>query len=500
MASKPILSRFAHFGQMLEDLTWQRERPDLRTLAAGPARLPALVRHSPLALRYLELLGPLAWDRFPERNLDWRPWPVPYRALVGACLIKLDQQIGSIGRLRQFLLDNPALVWLLGFPLHRTPGRTPGFVTADSLPTARHLTRLLREIPNSACQFLLADSVHLLQTALAAHGVQLGDCISGDTKHILAWVKENNPKAYVSDRFDKTKQPKGDPDCKLGCKRRHNQTGPAVAAPASPRGQPPPKTPTKHPVAAHTIQIGEFYWGYASGVIACKVPGWGEFGLAELTQPFNQPDVSYFYPLMQQTEARLGFRPPFAAFDAAFDAFYVYEYFAPPTDQQPDAPKGFAAVPFSERGGHRLRFDAQGLPLCQANLSMPLRYTFIDKSHLFEYQAGRYVCPLRFPQPTGQDCPAKHKNWAKGGCVTTIPLSSGVRLRYQIDRDSDEYKDVYKQRTAIERINSQATELGIERPKLRNGAAIANLNTLIYVLINLRALQRIHQLEAEPAH
>lgn len=33
--------------------------------------------------------------------------------------------------------------------------------------------------------------------------------------------------------------------------------------------------------------------------------------------------------------------------------------------------------------------------------------------------------------------------------------------------------------------------LGIERPKLRNQQAIANFNTLTYVLINLRAMQRI---------
>lgn len=35
-----------------------------------------------------------------------------------------------------------------------------------------------------------------------------------------------------------------------------------------------------------------------------------------------------------------------------------------------------------------------------------------------------------------------------------------------------------------ERINSQALDLGIERPKLRNQRSIANQNTLIYVLIN----------------
>ena len=40
----------------------------------------------------------------------------------------------------------------------------------------------------------------------------------------------------------------------------------------------------------------------------------------------------------------------------------------------------------------------------------------------------------------------------------------------------------YEQRTAVERIHTLATDLGIERPKLRNGAAIANQDTLIYGL------------------
>ncbi len=43
----------------------------------------------------------------------------------------------------------------------------------------------------------------------------------------------------------------------------------------------------------------------------------------------------------------------------------------------------------------------------------------------------------------------------------------------------------------MERIFSQAVALGIERPKLRNRQAITNLNTLTYVLINLRAMQRV---------
>jgi len=49
------------------------------------------------------------------------------------------------------------------------------------------------------------------------------------------------------------------------------------------------------------------------------------------------------------------------------------------------------------------------------------------------------------------------------------------------------------------RINSQAVDLGIERPKLRRGTAIANQNSLIYVLINLRGLQRVKTHQAELA-
>ncbi|MBK9709804.1 MAG: hypothetical protein IPO81_00495 [Kouleothrix sp.] len=42
----------------------------------------------------------------------------------------------------------------------------------------------------------------------------------------------------------------------------------------------------------------------------------------------------------------------------------------------------------------------------------------------------------------------------------------------------------------VERINSQAEALDMLHPKLRRGRAIANRNTLTYVLINLRALKR----------
>lgn len=501
MASNPIVSHITPVRQATHRF-WRAlapsnhpKRASLHPFGQNLNHLPPFVRESAVARRYLRLLSPLDWERFPERDLetDWGVPAVPFASFTAACLVKLDQQLVYMSHLRQYLVDHPALVWVLGFPRVPSSHYPWGFDVDASLPTARHFTRMLRTTPNAKSQYLLDETVRLLQAELSTEVDDFGQSISLDTKHILAWVVQNNPKAYVQDRHNKEKQPKGDPDCRLGCKRRRNQRA---------SSKEPPPTPRDNPLPADTISVGEYYWGYGSGVVATKVPGWGEFVLAELTLPFDQPDVAYFHPLMADVERRLGFRPRYGALDAAFDAFYVYEYFH--RDDQPLA-AGFAAVPLSKRGGKRREFDAQGLPLCEAGLAMPLKLTFTCRTTRFEHERGRYVCPLVFPEPTGeslrtepqdQACPIQHKNWPKG-CITTLATSIGARIRHQLDRQGMAYKDIYKQRTATERINSQAVDLGIERPKLRNGQAIANLNTLIYALINLRALHRIRRKKAE---
>jgi hypothetical protein len=487
MTSTSILAQFPPLKQVFTGF-WRamtpqrrRKRHNLSQLGRHPHLLPTFVRESAVAMRYLHLLAPLDWDRLPERDLqtDWGQPSVPFASFIAACLVKLDQQLVYMSHLRQYLVDHPALVWILGFPLVSSPDYAWGFDADASLPTARHFTRMLRATPNAVSQYLLDETVRLLQAELSTEVDDFGHAISLDTKHIIAWVRENNPKDYVQDRFDKAKQPPGDLDCRLGCKRRRNQRASSKEPPPTPRDNPGPPN----------VSIGEFYWGYASGVVATKVPGWGEFILAELTQPFDQPDVSYFHPLMADAERRLGFRPKYGAFDAAFDAWYVYEHFH--RDDQP-LEAGFAAVPLSKRGGKRRQFDAQGLPLCEAGLAMPLKLTYFCRTARVEHERGRYACPLVFPEPTGASCSIQHKNWPQG-CITTLATSVGARIRHQLDRDSLAYKEVYKQRTATERINSQAVALGIERPRLRNGQAIANQNTLIYVLINLRALHRVRR-------
>jgi hypothetical protein len=487
-------------------------RPDLYQLAQFPPNaLPEFVRNCPVALKYLRLFGDLDWTHFPERPTG-RAWPGPTPAprapFAAAFLVKLEEGHRHLGQMRTYLVEHPALVWVLGFPLVASDAFPWGFDTDASLPSRKHFGRVLRELDNDAPQFLLTASVKLIRNALPPElAATFGNEISLDTKHILAWVKENNPKVYVKDRFDKTRQPKGDPDCKLGCKAKEN--GHKRDTPPKDDSQPAPpealrlsahaeaSTPAANALPASQtlppLQKGEFYWGYASGVVATKIIGYGEAAIAELTQTFDHSDPSYFSPLMARTEANLGFAPPFGALDKAFDAFYVYAYF--------HAAGGFAAVPWADRADHRKTFSPEGLPLCAAGLPMSLKSTFWQKSHcLIPHEVARFGCPL---VGACQDaaCPIHHANWEKGGCITTLPTSPGNRIRHELDRTSDDFKRIYRQRTATERINSQALELGIERPYLRNGRSIANLNTLVYVLINLRTLYRVRSrvLLAEPA-
>jgi hypothetical protein len=439
-------------------------------------------------MRYYHLLKPLRWRLFPERDLHQYRYcpPVPYAPFAAACLVKLEEPIPTSAKLRRYLVENPALIWLLGFPVVSSPDYPWGFDAEASLPTARHFTSMLRTMPNACLQFLLDETVICIRDALKPYVQGFGQVISLDTKHILAWVRENNPKVFIEDRYDKTHQPAGDPDCRLGCKRKHNQR--AVGEPVT-----VPPTPTSNPRPATGTPVGDYYWGYASGVVVTKVRGWAEVALAELTQPFNAADVTYFFPLMEDADRRLGFRPRYATFDAAFDTFYVYAHFHRPGKPWQYA---FAAVPWAKRG-KRWQFNAKGLPLCKAGLPMPLKSTYINHTSYVEHERGRYVCPLQYPELVADGCPIGDKHWEKGGCTATIPTSIGARLRFQIDRESDLYKGIYTERSATERINSQAKALGIERPKLRNGQAIANHNTLIYVLINLRALHRIEDKIAE---
>lgn len=433
---------------------------------------PAFVAQCGLATRYREMLYPLPWEDLPKRALLRAttqtpypgPAPEPRAPYLFFFLCGIEAGYTSHAKLARFLREHPSLLWLAGLRLHPDSTSPCGFDPARATPNDDRLRAVLRDLDPAQLDWLLTASVHLFQNV-----PNFAQTVAGDTKHILAWVKQNNPKCMVPTRFDKTRQPTGDPDCKLGVKSRRN-----LAPTPTTTGLPASTTPK-------TV-ADQSYWGYGSGVVATPLPqGMGQVVLADHTQTFDQSDISYFLPLMHKVVATLGRHPPFGAWDAAFDAFYVHDAFH-------DA-GGFAAVPLNLHGKPPPKHTLNGIPLCPTDRPMHPAFPYFDRQGLVVQTKTRYTCPLLHPHPTPQSCP--HPMFAKGGCTANRGTSRGARIRYTLDRESAAYQQLYAQRTCVERVNAQAVALGIERPHLRNACSIAHRNTLIYVLLNLQTLQRV---------
>lgn len=417
--------------------------------------MAALLDHDPVVADSRAFFSSLDWSIVEqwESQQSQRGRPAhPESTYLKAFLIRIREGLIYTTQLREFLVKHPLLVIDLGFHLVLDPTQPYGFDMQQTLPTRYWLGEKLRQLDRGLLQDLLVATVSDLQAEIPG----LGEVVSFDVKHLYAWVKENNKRAYVKDRFDKTQRLVGDPDCKLGVKRSTNKELPDGS----------------------TEKEKELLWGYGSGVAAATTADYGDVVLAEYTQPFNEGDVTYFRLLYQQAIVALNHFPTHIAADAAYDAWYVYEAAA--------RHGGIAAVPLNQHSKTPFARLADGTPRCSIGLPM---HPTIQFNHTYGYRAQRFQCPLLFPEKTGETC--EHEQFAKGkGCVKDVNWELGGIQRVTLDRNGPLYHAIYTQRTACERINSQAKELGIERPKVHNGRSVANLNTLTYLIINVRALLR----------
>jgi hypothetical protein len=258
-----------------------------------------------------------------------------------------------------------------------------------TVPCEQWLREKLRLLDQGLLQDLLAATVAALHEEIPG----LGETVAFDVKHIYAWVKENNERVYVTDRYDKAQRLAGDPDCRLGVKRSTNQEQPDGS----------------------TTEKKELLWGYGSGVAAATFPDYGDVVLAEYTQPFNEADITYFRTLYQQSVLALKQFPTHVTADAAFDAWYVYECAA--------RHGGIGAVPLNQHSHAPFEREADGTPHCEQGLLMQPTYQF---NHTYGYRAQRFRCPLLFPEKTGAVC--EHGQFAKGrGCVKDVNWELGGR-------------------------------------------------------------------------
>jgi hypothetical protein len=256
-----------------------------------------LLEYDPVVADYRGFFSLFDWSQVEQwqerRSSRGRP-AHPESAYLKAFLVRINEGLIYTSQLRNFLVKHPFLVIELGFHLHLDPSAPYGFDVERTIPCRYWLGEKLRHLDRALLQDLLAATVAALQEEIAG----LGEVAAFDVKHIHAWAKENNERVYVKDRYDKTRRPVGDPDCKLGVKRSSNQEQPDGS----------------------TKEKKEYIWGYGTGIAAATTPDYGDVVLAEYTQPFNENDITYYRPLYLQTVAALGRYPTYLTADAAFDA------------------------------------------------------------------------------------------------------------------------------------------------------------------------------------
>jgi hypothetical protein len=364
----------------------------------------------PLVCRYRALFAHLDWTHVPDRN-PHRPWPGraphPRAAYVKALLVKLVEGKPFVTEMRSFLVAHPLLVLELGFRPVVDATQPYGFDVARTVPGARWLRHQQQTVDPAVLAAVLAGTVRTLRDRLP----DLGETIAIDVTHLYAWVVANNPTADVAERFDPQRQPPGDPDCRLGAKRRANAKG---------------------------AKVKEYLWGYGWGVAATTHPQCGDVVVAELTQPFNHQDVTVFHPVYAQACAHLGRTPTNLAADAAFDAWHVYQTCA--------TTGGIAAIPRNDRHPTPPR-TPDGRPICAAGFAMTPGRTFSPERG---FPARDHHCPLLRPHRTGASCTAPQ--FATGGCHKIVNLAPGGQMRVTLDRTSASFRAIYRLRTCTERI------------------------------------------------
>jgi len=149
--------------------------------------------------KYQVLFDNLNTSAFNEKPKQPGRHPVPRSALLRALIYKCLKPLPTLSDLVMELADNPSVALKCG-------------LDPSCVPPVERFSCLLRDTDNNIFQKIRNSLVQ----ELIAIGEISGKVLSIDLYPIPANVKENNLKTNVQDRFDKTRIPKGDPDCRLG--------------------------------------------------------------------------------------------------------------------------------------------------------------------------------------------------------------------------------------------------------------------------------------------
>ena len=276
--------------------------------------------------------------------------------------------------------------------------------------------------------------------SLVEKGIIDTSFIGLDSTPIQANASQNNPKSFLSNKFNPDNQPKADKDCKLGVHTASNQTN---------------------------EKKYEFYWGYKNHVLVDCISG---LPIYEMTTTAEVADSTVALDILADTHSFLPITECTFLADKGYDVKNIY-------NRVKELYGGECIIPLNKRNTKNPKLLPQGNPVCEAGLAM-------WKDGKFSYGSRtrqKFCCPLKNSKAV--DCPCRHKNFYNGkkhrGCTKYITIPDGLRL--SIDRNSNYFKSTYSLRTECERYHSRFKNTGQERMWVRNKNSVTNLNTLAHI-------------------
>ena len=335
-----------------------------------------------------------------------------------------------------------------------------GFDVERTVPCDRWLRHQQQHLDHAALRALLASTVR----GLAGRDPGPGHDHRGRCQAHLRLGAGEQPKAYVGERYDPTRQPRGDPDCRLGVKRGTNQEG----------------------ADGRTTGARSTSGATAPGVASATDPWYGDVVLAEWTQAFNDQDVTYFHPLYRQAVADPGQPTDQRGGRAAFDAWHVYQTCAAHEGNRrhPAQPARPGAARPRRRRSTALRLGPDDGPDATSSTTRTATAS----------SATAVRCC--FPTPTGQTCDDAE-----------LPLRARLRQAHQPRTGWPAARNPRPSRATPTRRSTgsaprPSASTARRRPSASSGPrsatpqSVHRLNTLTYLVINARAMQRVRALNA----
>jgi transposase len=387
----------------------------------------------PSAVKYEKLFEnlPMLQENTPKTGRR----PVSKNSMLKALIYKSLRRFPYLTDLTFELNNNPSLSKALGFyPL-------------EPAPSTERFSSFLHDTTHHE---LISIRQQLVQE-LIKNGVISGNSIAIDSCPIVALLRENNLKTSMSDRFDKTRIPAGDPDARLGV---------LIHFP----------NPFKKEV--------RYFWGYRNHVIndiATELPIW------EITKPANVSDIKVAKDLIKDACSFFNLNIHAVMGDANYDFEDLLKFII-------NDMNALAIIPHNPRRESKGYQIKDGKVICEAGLEMHRKGKMRPKKTGILY--CQYTCPIIYEKQSRYQhitCPIFHPKYFKGkGCNVLIRIEPGIRS--EIGYDTQLFKELYKKRTSVERIFSRLLAIAMQNPTVRGYNANCNHATIAHISVLLVAL------------